>query len=136
MLTDGAVECTAEVGLRLVLVAVLVVVVAASDMVLVPALMVVVSPTGLGVVWRVVVVSVVIEVAVAVVAGNVSVAFEAALLVTLVNVASAVEEAIGDLSLTVPPCGEAGDCSGLSVGAEVRLLVVINGSFANVDVDV
>lgn len=122
---------TAEVVLGLVLV---VVVLAAGAMVLVPALMVVVVLTGLGVVETVVVVSV--AKAVAVVGGLVGVTSGAPLVIGLVDVASAVGDATGGLSPIVPPGGEAADRTGVNVEADEAVLVLINGSIANMAVDV
>lgn len=137
MVTGGTVGWTAEVVLGLVLVVILVVVlavvvVAAGAMVSVAALMVVVVLTGLGVVETVVVVLVVI----AVVGGLVGVASGAPLVIGLVDVASAVGDATGGLSPIVPPAVEAADGTGVNVEADEAVLVVINGSIANMAVDV
>lgn len=140
VVTGGTVVWT-EVVLGSVPVVILVmvlvmVVVAAGAIVLVPALMVVVSLTGLGVVKAVAFIAVVTGVAVAVICGGlVGVTSGAALVISRVDVASAVGDVAGSVCPIVPPAGEAADGSGVNVGADDAVPVVINGSTANMDVD-
>lgn len=55
--------------------------------------------------------------------------------IILMDVASNVGDTTDSLSPIVPPARVAADCTGVNVGADETLPVVVNGSIADMDVD-